>query len=258
MQKNLYRIFDYYLSRNKIITKTEVKNIVKILLFNRNLLDNVNCVLTSDYIDTQYVYDKKELNINISKIVDGVKYENKEMYKDILSKIQLYQKYNLDIFKCILHEIEHVDQWKKNEGKAKTLEDKLISASFEIKYINNDLSIQEKIEEEIEKEYLKIDSYYYSEPTERMAYINSGIEIVNIAKFLGLDKNIIDLYMLEVLQDEDTEYEIEENGKIKCPLKKYISIKSGILKGNGKVCYEEYLNHDAKIKKNKIFKLITR
>lgn len=287
MQENLYKVFEYYLSRNKIISKTEVKNLTSLLLFNKNLLDKVNSITTSDNLDTQYSFDNKNLNVNLAKIIEDTRYEDKELYNDIFSKIQKYQKHNLNVFKCILHEIEHVKQYKIIENNPKTLEEKLIYSSFHNNYKEEiDEKTKMNIINLIGKEYLKMDSYYYSEPAERMAYINSEKEITNITKKLGLNDLLIDLYTLEVLEDEDSEYEFDTKGKIICPLKKYIAIEKELLGEYGNFCYEayfksimkkninislnrkmkyglpiskeEYTNHELKIVNNKVFKLIKK
>ena len=287
MKTDLYRVFEYYLSRNKIINKTEVKNLIKLILFDRNLLDLVKNITTLEYEPSYYSYSNKTININISKIIKDTKYEDKELFKDIFSKIQTYQKYNLNILKCILHEIEHVRQYRLYDNKTNSLESKLIYMSFNI-YYNYDLTDEEKeiIENKIEQEYYKLDTFYYSEPTERMAFINSALEIVGIAKKLCLDENIKELYLLDILEYEDSEYEISNNGKVICPLKKYIKIENNILNKKGEVCYEEYfrsimnrksnmslskrmkyglpitkaeyLLHNEKMENNKIIKLIRK
>ena len=287
MKTDLYRVFEYYLSRNKIINKTEVKNLIKLILFDRNLLDLVKNITTLEYEPSYYSYSNKTININISKIIKDTKYEDKELFKDIFSKIQTYQKYNLNILKCILHEIEHVRQYRLYDNKTNSLESKLIYMSFNI-YYNYDLTDEEKeiIENKIEQEYYKLDTFYYSEPTERMAFINSALEIVGIAKKICLDENIKELYLLDILEYEDSEYEISNNGKVICPLKKYIKIENNILNKKGEVCYEEYfrsimnrksnmslskrmkyglpitkaeyLLHNEKMENNKIIKLIRK
>lgn len=239
MTTYMNKIIESYIIRNKVMNKTDIKTLAKLLLFDERLLTYVRDVTTNDYLDTNYCFASKTLNINLSSIIKETKFEDKELFKDIFSVRQIIQKMNLNIIKYILHEIEHVRQHYVLSKKQNTIEKRLIDMSFNHYYYDNQTK-KEKIEEEIAKEYVKFGGFYYSEPAERMAFILSGNKIVKLVKDLDLNQNIIDLFKLEVLQDEDYEYKIIDN-RIIYPLKTYMEILKSKLNKDSKILHEKYL-----------------
>lgn len=228
MHEKLINIIYYYTFNYKLPDAEFIDKIVNIIINNDDLESYVNNISYDYNYTASYSFVSKILKFNINNIIKYTR-NSLKFYCDAydLKEIKLFEEY---VYICyefvytILHEFEHIKQIKFLENnKDNSFVSNLIQNNIDTLSINPDL-------------YMKDHDLF---PIERMAIINSNLEVMDILK---LDSDVF-FILNNIYVNRYNSFTIQHYVNGSYPLLEYVTVT------NTNLYYKELLINSNNTKK---------
>lgn len=171
MEELIADIINYRCQKNNLFTNNEIRKILDIIIENENLKDFVKSIYISDTSREKMAAYFNQTELKIVIYVNHL-YEYLQNKNNCESVLDI----NLLFVNSLLHELEHVDQYRKSLLDKKDFEVELIKTNY--KYFNASFISS------IYRKYL-YKKYHDSFPLERLADIDSSKKTIKIANFFN-------------------------------------------------------------------------
>lgn len=196
MSDELRRLIWNVSSKGKLLDDKEILKVVNIVIQEKSLKEYLKEIKFLELRNNNAYYHP----VNKLLIIDeqGMRNNINLRFSDVgfrpVQKVKLY--HNLMIVQTLLHEIEHMEQYRKVKLKSCDYESQLLDLCYSATLYYEQHYRTEKIFDSISKDavlsYLKFEhDYYIEDPRERLAQIRSHQQILQLIRsFYKIDSDI--------------------------------------------------------------------
>lgn len=184
--------------KGRIFTKEEIKEIVWLFIYEKNLQEQVKDVKIDENIRAfregvgEYDSTNKQITLFHKMIAFAAQLEDQSVF--CFSPTERYFFYNLFFLKALRHEIEHANQEKimHDQQRSDTIEARLLKLcqiQFDQKYVLSCLmkgmsieQIKKDIETKVQKQKATYQTHYKIAPEERLANyhaVQEGLKLIS-------------------------------------------------------------------------------